>query len=395
MTPDVSVAPHRGLRKAGIILACLALALVVFGVVSRVMANQRLREWTDAQAIPTVVVNRPASGGNVVTLNLPGRLDAYARAPLYARVSGYLKNWYADIGATVKAGQLLADIEIPDLDQQLLQAKADLASAETAANLAATTAKRWQAMLSSDSVSKQEVDEKTSDLANKQAMVKSARANVERYQAMKGFSRIIAPFDGKVIARSTDIGALINAGSGLGPELFVVADTRKLRVYVSVPQNYAPDIQPGGKAKISVPERPGKFYPATIESSAQAIQAASGSMLVQLVVDNSAGELLTGGYTVVGFALPNAKPTLSIPGSALIFDKTGLRVATVDQKQQIALKQVTIARDLGKVVEIDSGLSPDDQVVESPPDGIVDGQQVHVVAGQPAADGAKKATHDK
>jgi RND family efflux transporter MFP subunit len=177
--------------------------------------------------------------------------------------------------------------------------------------------------------------------------------------------------------------------------LFVVADTRKLRVYVSVPQNYAPAIRPGGKAKISVPERPGKFYPATIESSAQAIQAASGSMLVQLVVDNSAGELLTGGYTVVDFALPNAKPTLSIPGSALIFDKAGLRVATVDRQQRIVLKQVTIARDLGKVVEIDSGLSADDQVVESPPDGIVDGQPVHVVAGQAAADGARKTVHGK
>lgn len=396
MSSDAPVLSRRGLCLAAIVLLFVMLAVVVTGIVIRIFDNRHLREWTDARAISTVVVNLPGTGKNVVTLDLPGRLEAYARAPIYARVSGYLKSWKADIGASVKSGQLLAEIETPDLDQQLLQAKADLVSAESAANLSATTAKRWQAMLGSDSVSRQEVDEKTGDLANKQAMVKAAQANVDRYQAMKGFTRIVAPFDGKVTARSTDVGALINAGSGVGPELFVVSDTRKLRVYVNVPQNYAPGIRPGGKAQISVPEYPGKFYPATVESSAQSINAASGSMLVQLVVDNAAGELLPGGYAVISFNLPNTKPALSIPASALIFDKAGLRVATVDKADKIVLKPVTIARDMGKLIEIGSGLTAEDRVIESPPDGIVDGEPVHVAVAKAAPEKAPEdKKHDK
>lgn len=394
MSSDAPVLSRRGLRLAAIVLLLIMLVVVVTGIVTRIFDNRHLRELTDAQAIPTVVANLPGAGKNVVTLDLPGRLEAYARAPIYARVSGYLKSWKADIGASVKSGQLLAEIETPDLDQQLLQAKADLVSAESAAALSATTAKRWQAMLGSDSVSRQEVDEKTGDLTNKQAMVKAAQANVDRYQAMKGFTRIVAPFDGKVTARSTDVGALINAGSGVGPELFVVSDTRKLRVYVNVPQNYAPGIKPGGKAKVSVPEYPGKFFPATVESSAQAINAASGSMLVQLVVDNAAGELLPGSYAVISFDLANEKPALSIPASALVFDKSGLHVATVDKADKIILKTVTIARDMGKLVEIGSGLAAEDRVVESPPDGIVDGEPVHVAVPE-AASSAPKAAPQK
>ncbi|MFZ2628629.1 MAG: efflux RND transporter periplasmic adaptor subunit [Rugosibacter sp.] len=394
MSSDAPVLSRRGLRLAAIVLLLIMLVVVVTGIVTRIFDKRHLREWTDAQAIPTVVVNLPGAGKDVVTLDLPGRLEAYARAPIYARVSGYLKSWKADIGASVKSGQLLAEIETPDLDQQLLQAKADLVSAESAASLSATTAKRWQAMLGSDSVSRQEVDEKTGDLTNKQAMVKAAQANVDRYQAMKGFTRIVAPFDGKVTARSTDVGALINAGSGVGPELFVISDTRKLRVYVNVPQNYAPGIKPGGKARVSVPEYPGKFFPATVESSAQAINAASGSMLVQLVVDNAAGELLPGGYAVISFDLANEKPALSIPSSALVFDKSGLHVATVDKADKIVLKSVTIARDLGKLIEIGSGLTAEDRVVESPPDGVVDGQLVHVAVPE-AASSATKAAPEK
>jgi RND family efflux transporter MFP subunit len=394
MSSDAPVLSRRGLRLAAIVLLLIMLVVVVTGIVTRIFDKRHLREWTDAQAIPTVVVNLPGAGKDVVTLDLPGRLEAYARAPIYARVSGYLKSWKADIGASVKSGQLLAEIETPDLDQQLLQAKADLVSAESAASLSATTAKRWQAMLGSDSVSRQEVDEKTGDLTNKQAMVKAAQANVDRYQAMKGFTRIVAPFDGKVTARSTDVGALINAGSGVGPELFVISDTRKLRVYVNVPQNYAPGIKPGGKAKVSVPEYPGKFFPATVESSAQAINAASGSMLVQLVVDNAAGELLPGGYAVISFDLANEKPALSIPSSALVFDKSGLHVATVDKADKIVLKPVTIARDLGKLIEIGSGLTAEDRVVESPPDGVVDGQPVHLAVPE-AASSATKAAPEK
>ncbi|TAJ18985.1 MAG: efflux RND transporter periplasmic adaptor subunit [Rugosibacter sp.] len=389
MSSDAPVRSPRHLRKVATFLLVIAPAIVIIGLVTRYLDSRKLREWTNAQALHTVVVNLPGTGKNAASLDLPGRIEAYARAPIYARVSGYLKSWKADIGMPVKTGQLLAEIETPDLDQQLLQAKADLANAESAAKLSATTAKRWQAMLGSDAVSHQEVDEKTTDLTNKQALVKSATANVARYQALKSFTRILAPFDGMVTARSTDIGALINAGSGVGPELFVVSDTRKLRIYVNVPQNYAPAIKKSGKAKISVPEHPGKFYPATIESYSQAINAASGAMLVQLVVNNPAGELLPGGYALISLDLPNDKPSLSIPASALIFDKAGLRVATVDSTNKTLIKQITVARDLGNVIEIASGLTSADRVIESPPDGIENGALVHVAAPEKAAPAAK------
>lgn len=389
MSSDAPVRSPRHLRKVATFLLVIAPAIVIIGLVTRYLDSRKLREWTNAQALHTVVVNLPGTGKNAASLDLPGRIEAYARAPIYARVSGYLKSWKADIGMPVKTGQLLAEIETPDLDQQLLQAKADLANAESAAKLSATTAKRWQAMLGSDAVSHQEVDEKTTDLTNKQALVKSATANVARYQALKSFTRILAPFDGMVTARSTDIGTLINAGSGVGPELFVVSDTRKLRIYVNVPQNYAPAIKKSGKAKISVPEHPGKFYPATIESYSQAINAASGAMLVQLVVNNPAGELLPGGYALISLDLPNDKPSLSIPASALIFDKAGLRVATVDSTNKTLIKQITVARDLGNVIEIASGLTSADRVIESPPDGIENGTLVHVAAPEKAAPAAK------
>ena len=295
---------RRKLRIAGIVLAVIAAAVAVAGIVTRAADNTRLRERAEAQAVPTVAVIAPGNSGDAGALELPGRLEAYSRAPIYARVSGYLKSWKVDIGTPVKAGQLLAEIETPDLDQQLLQAKADLASAQANAALAGTTAKRWQSMLGSDSVSRQEAEEKAGDFTTKQAMVNAAQANVDRVLAMKGFTRIVAPFDGIVTARTTDVGALINAGSGAGPELFVVSDTRKLRVYVSVPQSYASIVKVGAKAKLTVPEQPGKSYAATVESSSRAVNVASGSMLIQLAVDNAAAELLPGGFASVSLELP-------------------------------------------------------------------------------------------
>jgi multidrug efflux pump subunit AcrA (membrane-fusion protein) len=222
--PDLS---GHTLRIAGIVIVAIAAIIVIAGIAMRTSDAARLRERADAQAVPTVVVVAPGNAGPAATLDLPGRLEAYSRAPIYARVSGYLKSWKVDIGTPVKAGQLLAEIETPDLDQQLLQAKADLASAQANAALAATTAKRWQSLFASDSVSRQEAEEKSGDYATKQAMVNAAQANVDRVAAMKNFTRIVAPFDGIVTARSTDVGALINAGSGAGPELFVVSDTKK------------------------------------------------------------------------------------------------------------------------------------------------------------------------
>jgi RND family efflux transporter MFP subunit len=369
---------RRKLRIAGIVLVVVAAGVAVAGIATRAADNKTLRERADAQSVPTVSVIAPGNSGDAGALELPGRLEAYSRASLYARVSGYLKSWKADIGTPVKAGQLLAEIETPDLDQQLLQAKADLASAQANASLAGTTAKRWQSMLGSDSVSRQEADEKTGDAATKQAMVNAAQANVDRVQALKGYTRIVAPFDGIVTSRNTDVGALINAGSGAGPELFSISDVRKLRVYVSVPQSYASIVKVGAKAKLAVPERPGKSYSATVESSSGAVNVASGSMLIQLAVDNAAGELLPGSFANVSLEQPRTVGGLSIPPSALLFDKSGLRVATVGADDKVVLKRVTILRDLGKVIELGSGIVAGDRVIETPPDGIADGDLVRI-----------------
>ncbi len=383
-SPVAAISP-RALRLGGLTLALLALAVVVAGVVVRRSDAATLKERADAMAVPTVVLISPGKAGAASgALDLPGRLEAQSRAPIYARVSGYLKSWKVDIGAPVKAGQLLAEIETPDLDQQLLQARADLASAQANASLAAATAKRWQSLLASDSVSRQEADEKANDAATKQAMVNAAQANVDRFLATKNFTRIVAPFDGTVTARATDVGALINAGGGgPGQELFVVSDTRKLRVYVSVPQTYVALVKRGSPAQLRVPDRPGQVYTAAVESMSNAVASGSGSMLIQLAVDNAKGELLPGGFASVRLDLPANAQALSIPPSALVFDKAGLRVATVDAANKVRLKAVTIFRDHGKTIELATGLAPDDRVIESPPDGLAEGDEVRIAQAAP------------
>lgn len=380
MLPEktTSTVSHRGLRRAGLAAAIVAAVVVVSGVATRANDAHELRKWTDERSVPTVSVVTAQASNDGSALDLPGRLEAYSRAPIYARVSGYLKSWKVDIGAPVKAGQLLAEIETPDLDQQLLQARADLATAQANATLAGTTAKRWQSMLASDSVSRQEVDEKTGDFAAKQAIVKAAQANVDRIEAMKGFTRITAPFDGVVTARDTDVGALINAGSGSGPELFVVSDMRKLRVYVRVPQNYAPSIKPGAEATLTVPEHPGQSFKAKVEASAGAVAAESGTTLIQLAVDNADGQLMPGGFASVRLNRPADATALRVPASALVFDDSGLRVATLGAEDKVQFKKVTILRDYGKTVEIGAGLGNGDRVIESPPDGLADGDKVQI-----------------
>ncbi|KAF1008150.1 MAG: Multidrug resistance protein MdtA [Luteibacter sp.] len=379
MSPDtIHTPPPRRLRLAGIIAAIVILAIVVAGVATRANESRNLREWTDEQATPSVTLVNPEGGQGGGDLNLPGRLQAYARAPIYARTSGYLKSWKYDIGQKVKAGDILGEIETPDLDQQLLQAKADLASARANEMLAQTTAKRWQSMRDSDSVSKQEVDEKTGDYDAKRALAEAAQANLERIQATKGFAKLVAPFDGVVTARETDVGALINAGGG-GQELFVVSDTHKLRMYVNVPQNYAPSIKQGATVKLSVPEYPGQTFEGKVESSSSAINAASGTTLVQVAVDNTDGRLLPGGYASVIFDLPANASLFRVPASALVYDGSGLRVAIVDAQNKVTFKDVTIAQDFGKTVQLASGIAAGDRLIESPPDGLANGDTVKVI----------------
>lgn len=373
-----------------LVLLVVALIVVMAGLASRRSLAESLKVRAEAQAVRSVVVIAPSQAGASAALNLPGRTEAWSRAPIYARVSGYLKQWTADIGAPVKAGQLLAEIDTPDLDQQLLQAQAELTTAMANAALAESTAKRWQELFASGMVSNQAVEEKKGDLAAKTSVVRALQANVERNQSLKRYTRIVAPFDGVVTARATDVGALISVGGAAGSELFVVSDTRKLRVYVSVPQSLVAMLRAGSLATLAVPERPGKRYAAAVQSMSRAISSASGGMLVQLSVDNAGGELLPGGFVNVSFEVPGASGALSIPPSALIFNKSGLRVATVGEGDKVLLKPVKVARDLGTTIELASGLAADDRVIESPPDGVENGDRVQIAntaAAGPASAG--------
>jgi RND family efflux transporter MFP subunit len=314
---------------------------------------------------------------------LPGRLEAFIQAPIYARVPGYLKSWKHDIGAKVKAGELLAEIATPDLDQQLMQARADLSVAQANAKLAQIGAERWQSLASTDAVAKQDVDQRTFTWNANMAQVKAAQANVDRLVAMEGFKSLVAPFDGIVTARETDIGALINVGAAGGAQLFVVSETGKLRIYVNVPQNYVPSVPPGTKATISVPEHPGKTYSGTVEYSSQAVNPTSGTTLMELIVDNGAGEMMPGDYASIHLQLATVAHVLSVPSSALIFDAKGLSIATVGADNRVLLKPVSIERDLGTIIELASGLSPSDRVIEIPPDGIANGALVRLAAAAP------------
>jgi RND family efflux transporter MFP subunit len=379
----------------GVVAVVAALLLVVTGIRAREDSSVKLKEWTDNQAVPSVAVVVPDPKPLQATIDLPGRLEAYNRAPIFARVSGYLKYWNADIGARVKAGDVIAEIEAPDLDQQLLQARADLANQQASAKLSDVTLARRKTLIASNFVSMQEIDERTADLSNKNAAVKSNQANVERLEALAGYKKITVPFDGIVTARSTDVGALINAGQSSGPAMFIVSDIRKLRVYVNVPQSYVPSVPIGSKALISVPEYQTKTFAATVEASAQAVDVNSGTTQMQLALDNSAGELMPGGYANVRLSLQHSGVPFNIPSSALILDQNGLRVAVVGPDDRVILKTVKIGRDLGRNIELASGLSADDRVITAPPDGVANGDQVRVVntvkpPGRPATVSAKE-----
>jgi RND family efflux transporter MFP subunit len=361
----------------------IATYVVVSGTAVRQSDAARLKERAQAQAVMTVNVINPSPANVAPTLDLPGRIEAFSKASIYSRISGYLKSWKADIGTPVQAGQLLAEIDTPDLDQQILQAKAELASTQANAALSENTAKRWQSLLVTNFVSSQAVEEKLGDYKAKQAIVAASQANVSRIEAMKNFSRIVAPFAGVVTARNTDVGALINVGGNAGSELFVISDIKRLRLYVNLPQAYVAQIHKGTVAKFTVPGKPGKTFSATVMSLSQAINTGSGSMLIQLAADNPKTELLPGEFANVSFELAGTSAGLSLPPSALIFTKTGLRVATVSAENKVVLKTVVIGRDYGNKVELSSGLESTDRVIESPPDGVTDGDLVKVAVAEP------------
>lgn len=378
--PPADRATRRNVRL-GIAVVLLALGVVGWRVHSRHLAAQALSEATETDSIVSVATTRPEPVAAATEVVLPGNLQANYEAPIYARTSGYLRRWLVDIGARVHKGELLAEIDAPEVDQQLRQAEADLATAEANQKIAEVTATRWRHLRETDSVSKQEADEKVSAAQASDAQVLAARANVGRLEELSGFERIVAPFDGVITARSTDIGQLINAGSGSGAALFRIADMRRLRLYVRVPQEDAAPIKPGLKAELRLPDRPGLTYQATVATTASAIDPATRTLMVELFVDNSKDELLPGAYAEVHFELPPeaAGRSFRLPANVLLFRGDGLHVATVDEHDHVVLKPVTIGRDYGSQIEVVSGLTGSDQVILSPPDSLAAGAQVRVV----------------
>jgi RND family efflux transporter MFP subunit len=370
----------RGLGRAALFVGVAALIVLLWAGVSAHFASAKLKEVTEEQAVVTVATTKPAEQSGLAELILPGNIQANYEAPIYARTSGYLKRWLVDIGTPVKAGQLLAEIESPEVDQQLRQAEADLSTAEANQKIADLTAQRWRDLRSTDSVSKQEADEKIASAASGDAQMQAAHANVQRLKELSGFEKIVAPFDGVVTARNTDIGQLIAAGENTGPALFRVADMHRLRTYVTVPQTYAASMTPGLKADLLFPDRPGKVYTATLDSTSSAIDQTTRTLLAQLVIDNKNGELLPGAYAEVHFHLPPgaAGPIFKLPANVLLFRSDGLHVGTVDANNHVVLKTVEVGRDFGSDVEIIHGLNAEDNVILSPPDSLTEGMAVRL-----------------
>lgn len=381
-------APSSRPRLAGrllIVLAVVAVIVAALGVASRVRARAALRDRTLAAAAPIVTVIHPTGGDPGSELVLPGNVEAFTDAPIYARTNGYVKAWYADIGTVVKQGQKLADIESPEVDQELRQARADLNTAAANEQLAKVTADRLSKLISSQAVSQQEYDNAVSNYAARRAETASARANVGRLEQLVGFERIVAPFSGTITARNTDVGQLIDSGSqgGPGKELFRIASTQKVRVYVEVPEVDSTAAKPGVAVDVTLAERPGKRYAGTITRTANAIDQTTRTSRVEVDLDNPKGEILPGAYAQVHLKLVDAIPTMLIPVSALLFRSEGPRVATVGDGNKVHLMPVVLGRDLGTQMEITSGLRPDAAVIDSPPDSILDGQEVRIASATP------------
>ena len=362
------------------VLLVLAVGVTYEGISTRARALSDVTKETQDRAVPVVAVTLPERGFPQEEIALPGTMMAFVDAPIFARTNGYLRKWYADIGTHVRAGQLLAEIDAPEVEQQLLQARAELGTADANAKLAQTTAERYRDLIKSESVAQQDLDNANGNLEARQAAVESARANVKRLEQLKAFTRIDAPFDGVVTARNTDVGALIDSGS-TARELFHIADTRRLRVFVNVPEVYSRVARPGLKADLTLKEFPDRRFTGTLARTAQSIDVVSRTLLTEIDVDNSKGDLLPGSYCEAHLKLPNATTTLKLPASAIIFKTDSLQAAVVDGAHRVTLKTIVLGRDFGNTVEVVSGLDEHDSVITNPPDSIASGQVVRVVAG--------------
>jgi RND family efflux transporter MFP subunit len=385
---NIKTPSRRKLLLVGVIAVVIAGLIAAGGIISRANTNRKLVQWTNQQAVPTVALAQLKQGDQYQSLRLPGTIQAYRKAAIYARVSGYLKSWQLDIGAHVQPGQVLAVIDTPDLDQQLAQAKATLASAQANAQLAAVTAQRWDFLVKRQVVSQQTADNATSDATAKKAVADAAQANVRQLEAMESFKTVVAPFDGVVTARNTDIGALITAGNGAGQELFEVSDMDTVRIYVQVPQAFTAQLNPGLKATFEVPQYPGQQFDAKLVTTSNAVDMSSRSMLVELQADNSAGKFSPGTYCQVQFQLPGDPNLVQVPATALISGDHGTQVAVLGDGDKVVMKPIQIGRDFGDSVEVIAGLTASDRVIDSPPETLQAGDQVQLAATPPVATGA-------
>jgi RND family efflux transporter MFP subunit len=386
--PDqAALSPRKALVGVAVVVIVAGI-LAGIGIWSRIHADNALVERTNALAAPTVIVAAPKAGAPVDSFVLPGNVTSFTDSPIYARTSGYLTRWYFDIGARVKKGALLAEIATPELDQQLTQAEADLNTAQANANNARIQAERYTGLVQSDAVSRQDTDTYVNQAASTAAQVRSAQANVERLRQLQDFEKVYAPFDGVITARNIDTGQLINPGAG--KELFRLQALQTLRVYANLPQIYSANVKPGAKIDLTFAEHAGKIYQGTLVRTADAIDPASRTLLVEIDVDNHAGELLPGSLAQVHFKKPVAGPTLIVPAAALIFRKEGLRVGVVVNGDTAHLAPVVIGEDDGANVQIVTGLGPGDQVIQDPPDSLIEGEKIQVATpGSQTNDGGK------
>src|SRR5258706_3421426 len=381
--PSNDVGTRKAARKSWLVFAIAAIsvaALLISGILSRVKAGATLRTETDQAAIPAVSVFSPKQTAPTDEIILPGNVQPFITSPIYARTNGYLKKWYFDIGAHVKQGQLLAIIDTPEVDQQLQQIMSNLETAKANLALAEITKNRYQGLLKTNAVSQQDADNAAGTYNANKAIVDANQANVNQLKALQSFEKIYAPFDGIITARNTDIGDLINSGSSstARTDLFHISQPGKLRVYVNVPQEYSQGIKVGMTADLSLAEFPGRKFQGTLVRTAEAINATTRTLLIEISVDNPSGTLLTGSYAEVHLKIPAQASTLLLPVNTLIFRSDGLRVGVV-KDGKVALTTVTPGHDFGSQIEIVSGLTPNDQIVINPPDSIISGQQVQVV----------------
>jgi RND family efflux transporter MFP subunit len=374
--PDHPAASGRGAVVGVIIVLIVIVGLAVYGILKRHHNDEVLADTTQQMAAPSVIAIPPQPGAPVDTFVLPGNVGAFTDAPIYARTSGYMTKWYYDIGARVKKGALLAEIATPELDQQLAQAEADLATSQANANNARTQSERYQDLVKSDAVSKQDTDTFVNQAASTLAAVRSAQANVQRLKELQGFEKVYAPFDGVVTARGTDIGQLVNQGSG--SELFHMQALETLRVYTNVPEVYTPSIKRGEKIDLGFPEHPGTMYKGTLVRTADSIDPTNRTLLVEIDVDNRKGELMPGSLAQVHFKTKSAEQTFIVPVSALIFRHEGLRIATVVNGNVAHLLPIVIGQDNGATVEVVSGLNGNERVIQDPPDSIIEGEKLYV-----------------